>query len=204
MADPRRSADPPTTARQAAPEIARVLIPRDAIARRVRQLGEQITSTLTAAAAPPPFEPGPVVLVPVLTGALVFVADLIRHVPLPLSIRPVTVSSYAGPSTTSAGASVQSAVPTDLGGARVVIVDDILDSGRTLGLLRRLIAAQEPQSLHVAVLLRKQKPGGRAEPVAVDFACFDIDDHFVVGYGLDYDGLFRNLPDVAALRVPGA
>jgi hypoxanthine phosphoribosyltransferase len=116
-----------------------------------------------------------------------------------MSIRPVVITSYPGTATTSQGANIQGAVPTDLAGAHVLIVDDILDSGRTLGLLRRVVEAQRPASVRIAVLLRKSKPGGREEDVEVEYTGFDIEDEFVIGYGLDYDGYFRNLPDIGVM-----
>lgn len=185
--------------------IDRVLLHRDQIALRVADLGAQVTADLAAEARALQAAgqaPGPLVLVPVLTGALIFVSDLIRHVPVTMSIRPVTLSSYPGAATTSQGVTVQHGLPTDLKGARVLIVDDILDSGRTLGLLRRVIEAQQPQSVRLAVLLNKRKVEGRAEEVGVEYAGFDIADEFVVGYGLDYDGRYRNLPDIVTL-APG-
>lgn len=175
-------------------DIDRVLIDRQRIARRVIELGTQITADLRAADAQR------VVLVPILTGSLVFVADLIRNIPLKMSIRPVTISSYPGKATASQGAEITGTLPTDLTGTDVLIVDDILDSGRTLGLIKRVLQAQNPRSVRLAVLLNKRKPGGRAEPVSAEYFGFEIDDEFVVGYGLDYDGYFRNLPDIAVLR----
>lgn len=182
-----------------------ILIDRDRIAQRVSAMGAQITRDLLAEQAERESRGqavGPIVLVPVLTGALVFVSDLIRAMPVTMSIKPVTLSSYPGKATTSQGVTVQSGVPTDLRGARVVICDDILDSGRTLGLLRRMIQAQNPQSLRLAVLLTKIKAEGRAEEVQVEYSGFDIGDEFVIGYGLDYDGCYRNLPDIVALSGP--
>jgi hypoxanthine phosphoribosyltransferase len=177
--------------------VARTLISREQIAERIAVVGADITDSLRALSAG---ESNPrVVLVPILTGALVFTADLIRHIPVPMSIRPVTISSYPGTATSSQGANIHGAVPTDLAGAHVILVDDILDSGRTLGLLRRVLQAQRPASLQLAVLLRKNKPGGREEHVEVEFVGFDIEDEFVIGYGLDYDGYFRNLPDIGVL-----
>lgn len=205
------------------------LIPRRTIAARVEHLGRQITADLAPALAADLEQR--LVLMPVLTGALVFVADLIRHIPHQMNIRPVTISSYPGAATTSQGAAIQSAIPTDLQNQHVLIVDDILDSGRTLGLLKRLVAAQNPASLRIAVLLRKHKLprlahasaawsipadgvapfhpapnsqgataiSGRDEDVEVHYVGFDIDDLFVIGYGLDYDGYYRNLPDVGLL-----
>lgn len=180
-------------------KVARTLISRDQIAARVAVLGGQITVDLQAELSRPGQSEARVVMIPILTGALVLTADLIRHIPVKMSIRPVVVSSYPGTATTSQGANISGAVPTDLGGAHVIIVDDILDSGRTLGLLKRVIAAQRPASLRIAVLLRKNKPGGRDEHVDVEYAGFDIEDEFVIGYGLDYDGYFRNLPDIGVM-----
>lgn len=178
-------------------QVQRILITRDQIAQRICEMGRQITADLRASGAEADAQR--IVLVPILTGALVFTADLIRHIPLKLSIRPVTISSYPGTATTTQGASISGVVPTDLAGAHVLIVDDILDSGRTLGLLKRVIAAQHPASLRLAVLLDKNKPDGRDEEVDVEYAGFKIENEFVIGYGLDYDGYFRNLPDIAVL-----
>jgi hypoxanthine phosphoribosyltransferase len=177
----------------------RVLIDRGRIAARVAELGAAITSDLLTSGVDQPGRR--LVLVPVLTGSLVFVSDLIRHIPLKLSIRPVTVSSYPGAATTSQGASISGDLPTDLEGADVLILDDILDSGRTLGLLRRVLEAQRPRSVRIAVLLDKLKPAGRDEHVAVEYAGFVIGTEFVVGYGLDFDGYFRNLPDIGVLMT---
>lgn len=198
------------------PELDSVLIRRDQIARRVEEIGRALSAQLAhdiarhaagQTALPAAHQAAPagpdarVVLVPVLTGAMVFVADLIRHIPAKMSVRPIVVSSYPGAATTSQGVTIRGELPTDLAGAHVILVDDILDSGRTLGLLRRMIDAQGPASLRLAVLLRKRKPSGRDEAVAVDHAGFDIEDEFVVGYGLDYDGFYRNLPDIMTMRA---
>lgn len=183
-----------------------ILIDRDRIAVRVAELGKQISADLEGALVDPQNRAGSdgrdpgIVLVPILTGAMVFVADLIRHITMPMSIQPVTVASYPGTATTSQGANIRGGLPTDLAGQHVLVVDDILDTGRTLGLIRRVIAAQRPASLRLAVLLRKNKR--RDEDVDVDYAAFDIEDDFVVGYGLDYDGYLRNLPDIGILQPP--
>ncbi len=178
-----------------------ILIPRTQIAARIREMGQQITREIGPLVGGP--EAGPLVMMPVLTGAMVFAADLIRHIPVQMTIEPVTVSSYPGKATSSQGASIEGGVPADLGGKHVLVVDDILDSGRTLGLLRRVIEAQRPASVRIAVLLAKEKAEGRDEEVVADYAGFEIEDNFVVGYGLDYDGYYRNLPDIGVLRDPG-
>jgi len=178
----------------------RVLVSRDRIAARVAEMARQITADLERGWSGSPADHR-VELVPVLTGAMVFVADLIRAMPVKMSIRPISVSSYPGASLSTQGVTIRGELPTDLRGRHVLLVDDILDSGRTLGLLRRVFSAQEPASLRVAVLLRKRKHGGRDEEVVAEYAGFDIEDEFVVGYGLDYDGLYRNLPDIGVLEL---
>lgn len=175
-----------------------VLIDKERIARRVREVGEALSAELERERASLRL-PGDdcVQLILVMTGALVFAADLIRAMPVRMQIRPVTFSSYPGAATTSQGLNVVQDVPGDLRGKRVVIVDDILDSGRTLAEIRRRVAKQNPASTRVVVLLRKEKR--RDDPVEADVACFDIPDAFVIGCGLDYDGLYRNVPDVRVL-----
>lgn len=178
--------------------IGRVLLSRDQIASRIRQMGEQVTARLQQESdgTVTPEEQG-IVLIPILTGALLFVADLMRHIPLKLSINPVTITSYPGTATESQGAAIKGGIPTDLTGQHVLVVDDILDTGRTLGLLRRLIQVQRPASVQLVVLLSKSKV--RDEDVPVDHIGFEIEDEFVIGYGLDFDGYYRNLPDICVL-----
>lgn len=141
---------------------------------------------------------GEIVLVPILTGSIIFVADLMRCLPNKIRIGVVTATSYPGKSTTSQGAALASELPDDLEGKHVLVVDDILDSGNTIRLVREEIARRNPLSVRVCVLLRKQRP------VAMDTPCeyvgFDIPDEFVVGYGLDYDDYYRNLPDIGTLK----
>jgi len=180
------------------PEIAKILVDEATIAQRVHAMGRQIAADLLADIERTGTDQ--IVLIPVLTGSIVFVADLIRQLPLKLRLGVVAVSSYPGRSMQSKGAALEGEIPRDLGGKHVLVVDDILDSGRTLGLVRRLIAEQRPASLRIAVLLRKVLSAPRAEETPVEYIGFDIPDEFVVGYGLDYDGLYRNLPAIAVLR----
>ena len=186
-------------------ELGRVLLDRETIRKRVAQMGRALAADLEQElrregqhAAD---HPDRVVMVPVLTGAVVFVADLIREMPLKLSMRVVSVSSYAGETTQSKGAKLRGALPTDLKGRHVVVVDDILDTGQTLGLLRDVILEQRPASLRICVMLTKQV--ARKVDVKADYSGFDIPDEFVVGYGLDYAGYYRNLPDIQVLVERG-
>lgn len=182
------------------PEIDHILIDETKIAARVRGMGAQIAADIAADVARTGRDQ--ITLIPILTGSIVFVADLIRRMPLKMRLGVVAVSSYPGKSMQSKGAAIRGELPPDLEGKHVLIVDDILDSGRTLGLVRRLVAEQRPASLRIAVLLRKQVD--RAEEVDVEYAGFEIPDAFVVGYGLDFDGYYRNYPQIAVLKGNGA
>lgn len=179
------------------PEIDHILLTREQIAARVREMGERIARDINLELGNSP--EGEVVIIPILTGALVLTADLIRELPLRLSLRVVAVSSYPGTSITSKGAKIAGDLPRDLGGKHVLIIDDILDSGQTIGLVKELILQQRPASLRACVLLRKPE-SVRLRPVEVEYVGFDIPNEFVVGYGLDYDGFYRNYPQIATLK----
>jgi hypoxanthine phosphoribosyltransferase len=173
-------------------DIERVLLAPDAIERRVGELAARISADRTGD------DDRGLVLVPVLTGAFMFLADLVRHLPERIRIEVVTVSSYPGAATVSKGAALVGVLPRELEGRDVLILDDILDSGQTLGLLQDEIATRRPRSVRTCVFLRKACP--RIREVTCDYVGFDIPDEFVVGYGLDYDGFYRNLPYVGILK----
>lgn len=182
-------------------EIDQVLISRERIASRVNELASMIARDLAvelrkeggdASSA------GRVVLVPILTGAMIFTADLVREMPIKLSLGLVAVSSYPGESVTSKGAHLASELPKDLRGKHVVIIDDILDSGQTLALIRKEIEGQGAASVRICVLLDKQVK--RVADVRPDYVGFEIPDEFVVGYGLDHNGYYRNYPEIATLK----
>jgi len=178
-------------------DIQKVLIKKEHIAQTVRAVGEQIADDLGGLAD---VEHTEVTLVPILTGSIIFLADLIRHLPLPMQIHVLSVSSYPGTATESQGVNIPAALdllPESLEGRHVLIVDDILDSGRTLSAVARLLEQRGPESVKTCVLLEKERE--RDEQIAADYACFRIPDEFVVGYGLDYNGYYRNLPEIAVL-----
>lgn len=183
-------------------EVDRILIPAEQIAARLTEvaadLAEDLKSSLDETGDDHLTHADRVVFIPIMTGAMILTADLIRLLPLRLSIKLVTVSSYAGATTESRGASIQSALPENLAGRHVVILDDILDSGQTLHAVRTAVEAQNPASTRAVVLLDK------AERREIDVPCehvgFNIPNEFVVGYGLDFDGYYRNLPDIVALK----
>ena len=138
-------------------------------------------------------------VVAILHGGLIFMADLLRRVQLPLRIETISVASYHGGNESSGTVTfLQNRLP-DLKGRHVLLLDDILDSGRTLYAIRERLAAEcDPASLRICVLLKKRKQ--RECVVEADYTGFDIDDEFVVGYGLDYDGRYRNLPYIGVLK----
>jgi hypoxanthine phosphoribosyltransferase len=182
-------------------DIQRVLIDRQTIAKRVAEMAREITSDLITPETPGVPQTPDVILVPILTGSIIFVADLMRCLPVRMRIRVISVTSYAGATTVSKGARLQEVLtmlPESLAGSHVLVIDDILDSGHTLRLVTDLLRARGPASLRVGVLLRKQRPEAMAS--RVDYVGFDIPDEFVVGYGLDYNDYYRNLPDIVTLR----
>ncbi|HHN78399.1 MAG TPA: hypoxanthine phosphoribosyltransferase [Phycisphaerales bacterium] len=185
-------------------DIERVLIGRDEIAERVGEIAERLAADLKREleAEGSSEREHRVVLVPIMTGSIVFVADLIRRLPMKLSMGLVTVSSYAGETMESKGAHLRGELPEGLEGKHVVLVDDILDSGNTLYLVRSLVQERSPASVRVVVLLDKKER--RVMPIEADYAGFEIPDEFVVGYGLDYNGYYRNLPDIATLNPDAA
>ena len=137
-------------------------------------------------------------IVPILTGAMIFTADLIRHVPIAMKIGLMTVSSYPGRSIRTQGSSVLGQQLGDVKGRHVLLIDDILDSGGTLKLVVPLVKELGAETVKTCVLLRKDRPAARETPV--DYVGFEIPDEFVVGYGLDYNDYYRNLPDIVVLK----
>ena len=172
----------------------RVIIPRDRIASRIVELAEGLTAC---------YGQGELTIVGVMTGVFVFLADLMRNLAMPIRLDVVSVCSYPGESTKSCGPQLILPPAGDLTGKDVLVVDDILDSGRTMTFLLDLISAAKPASLRTCVLLRKDL-GESVERPDADFIGFDVPDVFVVGYGLDYDDLYRGLPDICVLDPSGA
>ncbi len=173
-------------------EPAGVVVPAAAIAARLPVLATEIVDAYGDAV-------DGIVIAPVMTGAFIFAADLVRRLPNRLRVDVATVRSY-GRGTISQGPRVEGVMP-EVKGLHVLLVDDILDSGRTLTFLRQQMIDRGAASVRACVLLRKKVPAALATPC--EFIGFDIDDVFVAGYGLDYSGWFRNLSDVVSLRKIG-
>lgn len=170
-------------------DVERILIDRYAIQARVYQMAQEIA----AAYADREF-----VLMPLLTGSIIFVADLVRHLPVRMRIEVMAVSSYPGRATMSQGPRLLFPERFGLAGKPVLVIDDILDSGKTLEYVTSLLGEHGASDVKTCVLLRKQVAA--AGRVKADWVGFEIPDEFVVGYGLDYNDYYRNLPDIAILR----
>lgn len=134
----------------------------------------------------------------ILNGSLIFMADLMRRIPLPLKLDCLSVASYHGGLQTSGEVIFRQIAPPDVAGRHVLLLDDILDSGVTINAIREKLQLANPRSIRVCVLLRKLKE--RARAVDADYVGFDIADEFVVGYGLDYMERYRNLPCIGVLK----
>jgi hypoxanthine phosphoribosyltransferase len=165
-----------------------ILLNESEIQARVAELGRQIEAD---------YQGKPLTIVAILTGSLIMLADLIRGIHLPLRVALVQASSYKGATTTAGALIINEAFAPDVSGRDVLLLDDILDTGHTLGTLVRRMTERGARSVRTAVLLRKV---GRQEVhLEPDYCGFTIPDRFVVGYGLDFDDDYRHLPYVAVL-----
>ena len=164
------------------------LITAEAIAARVEELGRELTVRYTGKRP---------LLLAVLKGASLFVADLARSLPMELELDFVQARSYAGTRSTGSVA-LSRAEDLEVTARHVIVVEDIVDTGRTVEALLERLRGLDPASLALCALL--DKPSRRVVPVQPDYTGFSIDDHFVVGYGLDCDGLHRNLPAIHVME----
>ena len=171
-------------------DIGEVLLSEDQIQAKVAELGARISLDLAGQK---------LTLVSVLKGSLPFMADLMRAIDLPLRIDLMEVSSYGGATTESSGlVRILKDLSSSIEGEDVLIVEDIIDTGLTLNYLVRYLRGKNPASLRICTLL--DKPARRLVDIPVDYIGFTIPDQFVVGYGLDYGELYRNLKFVGVLR----
>jgi hypoxanthine phosphoribosyltransferase len=171
------------------PDIEKVLISSDELQAKLAEMGEKITADYAGRS---------LLLVGVLKGAFVVMADLSRYIRLPLEFDFMAVSSYGAATKTSGVVRILKDLDHDLVGRDVLLVEDIVDSGLTLKYLLKNLAGRKPATLEVAALLRKE--GIQQVPLDLRYVGFDIPNEFVVGYGLDFAERYRNLPYVATLR----
>lgn len=172
-------------------DLERVLLSRDRIQVRVNQLAAEIATCYEHDALD-------LTIVPILSGSLIFVADLVRALPFKMKIALIHMSSYPGRTTSAQPLKTISEPTGPIENRHILVVDDILDSGNTLRRVQAMMRARRPASLRTAVLLRK--PAKAPPDVPVEFVGFDIEDIFVVGYGLDFDDHYRNLPHIGVLK----
>lgn len=171
-------------------DIDHILVSEEELQAKVAELGAQISAD---------YEGKDLLLVSILKGAVVFMADLMRAVSIPCGIDFMVVSSYGGANTSSTGlVKIIKDLDQDLSGKDVLIVEDILDTGITLSHLMPMLQMRKPNSLHLCTIL--SKPSRRKADIEPDYCGFEVPDEFVVGYGLDYDEKYRNLPYVGVLK----
>ena len=171
-------------------DIAEVLLTEEQIAAKVAELGQRISADYAG---------GELTLVSVLKGSLPFMADLMRRITLPLRIDLMEVSSYGGTATESSGlVRILKDLSAPIEGRDVLLVEDIIDTGLTLNYLIRYLRGKKPRSIKVCSLL--DKPARRLVEIPLDYVGFEIPDAFVVGYGLDFGEVYRNLRFVGVLR----
>jgi hypoxanthine phosphoribosyltransferase len=169
-------------------DLERVLFEEATILRRLDEMAAQISEH---------YRDRELTVIAILNGSLMFMADLLRRIPLPLKLDCLSVASYHGKTETS-GKVIFKQVAPDVVDRHLLILDDILDSGRTLVAVRQKMQMANPRSIRVCVLLRKKKL--RKRPANADYVGFEIEDEFVVGYGLDFMERYRNLPCIGVLR----
>jgi hypoxanthine phosphoribosyltransferase len=170
-------------------DLERVLFDEATILRRLDELAAQISED---------YRDRDLTVIAVLNGSLMFMADLLRRIRLPLKLDCLSVASYHGQAQTSGEVIFKQIALPDVVDRHILLLDDILDSGHTLAAIREKLETAEPRSIRVCVLLSKKKV--RARRVDADYIGFEIEDEFVVGYGLDFMERYRNLPTIGVLR----
>jgi hypoxanthine phosphoribosyltransferase len=170
-------------------DVEEVLLSGDEVQARVAELGAQLAAD---------YEGRDPVLVSVLKGSIIFLADLVRAMPIPLSIDLMEVSSYGSSTESSGQVRILKDLSTPIEGREVIVVEDIIDTGLTLNYLLRYLHDKGPASIRICCLL--DKPARRLAPIEIDYRGFTIADRFVIGYGLDYAERYRNLPYIGVLR----
>lgn len=169
--------------------IEKILFSEEQIAEKVKEIGAQISKD---------FEGKNPLIISVLRGSFVFMADLVRAVTIPCEVDFLSVSSYGSGTVSSGEVKIVKDFEDSIAGRHVIVVEDILDSGRTLSYLMNTLRARGVESLSLCTFL--DKPERRVVPVEVDYCGFQVPDEFIVGYGLDYDQKYRNLPFVGILK----
>lgn len=170
-------------------DIGEILLSEEEIKARVAELGREISRD---------YEGKDLVAVCILRGCFIFFSDLMRQISIPVAIEFMSVSSYGGGSESSGSVKINYDMQNDIAGRHVLIVEDIIDSGNTLAHLTEMLASRRPASIEICALL--SKPERRQVEVPARYVGFEIPDEFVVGYGLDYNSLYRNYRNIGILK----
>jgi hypoxanthine phosphoribosyltransferase len=171
-------------------ESLRIIVSKQEISKIVARLGSRVTSD---------YEGEDLVMIGVLKGGFIFMADLLRQVKMPVQIDFISVSSYGSSTKSSGVVKIIKDTDVDVSGKHLLIVEDIVDTGLTLKHLKELFYTRKPKSVKVCAMF--DKPSRRVVKINVDYKGIEIEDNFVVGYGLDYDEMYRNLPDLCILEA---
>ena len=170
-------------------DFSEILISREELSERVKQLGAQISED---------YKGQSLFLIGILKGSVPFMADLMRAIDLDVEMDFMSVSSYGSGTKTSGVVRILKDLDTDIAGKNVLIVEDIIDSGLTLAYLKDYLAQRNPKSLRIVTML--SKPARRKAEIEADYTGFVVEDRFIVGYGLDIDQKFRNLPYISWIK----
>ncbi|MFS9109665.1 hypoxanthine phosphoribosyltransferase [Streptococcus australis] len=170
-------------------DIKKILISHDEIVTAARELGQRLTED---------YQGKNPILVGILKGSVPFMAELIKHIDTHIELDFMLVSSYHGGTSSSGVINIIKDMDQDIKGRDILFVEDIIDTGKTLKSLKELFEGRQPASVKIATLL--DKPEGRLVEIEADYTCFTIPNEFVVGYGLDYDENYRNLPYIGVLK----
>ena len=170
-------------------DIKKILISHDEIVTAARELGQKLTED---------YQGKNPILVGILKGSVPFMAELIKHIDTHIELDFMLVSSYHGGTSSTGVINIIKDMDQDIKGRDIVFVEDIIDTGKTLKSLKELFEGRQPASVKIATLL--DKPEGRLVEIEADYTCFTIPNEFVVGYGLDYDENYRNLPYIGVLK----
>lgn len=170
-------------------DIKKILISHDEIVTAARELGQKLTED---------YQGKNPILVGILKGSIPFMAELIKHIDTHIELDFMLVSSYHGGTSSSGVINIIKDMDQDIKGRDILFVEDIIDTGKTLKSLKELFEGRQPASVKIATLL--DKPEGRLVEIEADYTCFTIPNEFVVGYGLDYDENYRNLPYIGVLK----
>lgn len=170
-------------------DIKKILISHDEIVTTARELGQKLTKD---------YQGKNPILVGILKGSVPFMAELIKHIDTHIELDFMLVSSYHGGTSSTGVINIIKDMDQDIKGRDILFVEDIIDTGKTLKSLKELFEGRQPASVKIATLL--DKPEGRLVEIEADYTCFTIPNEFVVGYGLDYDENYRNLPYIGVLK----